>query len=408
MPERSLSFCMVTTFYPPYHFGGDAMYVYRLSNALARGGHRVTVVHSVDAYRALSAESPEVGFPQQPGVEVVPLRSGIGSVSPLLTYLSGRPALTAAPLRKIFSAEDFDVVHFHNVSLVGGPGVLSYGSGVKCYTMNEHWLVCPMHVLWKNNREPCVDPSCFRCSLTFKRPPQLWRYTNLLERQLENVDLFLSPSRFTVQAHHDRGFRRSIHHLPYFLPKGEGDGVPELESPKRPYFLYVGRLERLKGVETLIERFRDYRSADLVIVGDGSQEPGLRRQAAGLDHVHFVGRALPHALAGLYRDAIALIVPSVGFEVFGIVTLEAFAQRTPAIVRDLGALPEPVRESGGGYVYGTDGELLEAMESLRLDRAHRDELGARGHDAWLEKWSEVPHLDAYLRLIANVETIKAS
>jgi len=67
-----------------------------------------------------------------------------------------------------------------------------------------------------------------------------------------------------------------------------------------------------------------------------------------------------------------------------------------------------VTDSGGGYVYGTDAELLEAMERLRLDRAHRDELGARGHDAWLEKWSEVPHLDAYLRLIANVETIKAS
>ena len=40
-----LSFCMVTTFYPPYHFGGDAMYLYRLTNALARARPRVTVVH---------------------------------------------------------------------------------------------------------------------------------------------------------------------------------------------------------------------------------------------------------------------------------------------------------------------------------------------------------------------------
>ena len=58
MPEERLSFCMVTTFYPPYHFGGDAIYAYRLSNALARRGHKVTVVHSADAYRALRRIRP--------------------------------------------------------------------------------------------------------------------------------------------------------------------------------------------------------------------------------------------------------------------------------------------------------------------------------------------------------------
>ena len=51
-----LSFCMVTTFYPPYHFGGDAIHAYRLTNALARRGHEVTVVYSEDAYRALGGD----------------------------------------------------------------------------------------------------------------------------------------------------------------------------------------------------------------------------------------------------------------------------------------------------------------------------------------------------------------
>ena len=34
MRERPLRFCMVTTFYPPYHFGGDAVFVHRLAEAL--------------------------------------------------------------------------------------------------------------------------------------------------------------------------------------------------------------------------------------------------------------------------------------------------------------------------------------------------------------------------------------
>jgi glycosyltransferase involved in cell wall biosynthesis len=318
---------------------------------------------------------------------------------PLGTYLTGRPALNASALAEVFS-EHFDVVHFHNVSLMAGPGVLSYGDGVKLYTMNEHWLVCPMHVLWKNNREPCYEPHCLRCTLAFRRPPQLWRYTRLLERQLANVHLFLSPSRFTIRAHHERGFTRPIRHLPYFLPesdsKRDGGAAPR---PGRPYFLFVGRLERMKGAHTLIERFRTYTNADLVIAGDGEQRDELRRQAAGLDHVHLLGRVDPSALPALYAGAIALIVPSIGFETFGIVTLEAFAQRTPAIVRDLGGLPEAVLDSGGGYVYGTDAELTEAMECLRLDPALRAELGKRGHDAWRERWSAEPHIAGYFDAI---------
>jgi hypothetical protein len=40
--DRSLSFCMATTFYPPYSYGGDAVHVYRLTNELARLGHRAS------------------------------------------------------------------------------------------------------------------------------------------------------------------------------------------------------------------------------------------------------------------------------------------------------------------------------------------------------------------------------
>jgi glycosyltransferase involved in cell wall biosynthesis len=390
---------MVTTFYPPDHFGGDAIYVHRLSNELARRGHSVTVVHDPEAFRALGGRPGPTPI-RHAGVSVEPIRTRSPRSSPLVTYLTGRPGLKARQLERILGEGDFDVINFHNVSLIGGPEVLAYGDAVKLYTMHEHWLVCPMHTLWKNNREICEQPTCTTCSLAYHRPPQLWRHTSLLRRRIRDVDLFLAPSRFTMEMHRRRGFEGPMRHLPPFVSRSEWTS-PASKSPKRsrPYFLTVGRLERIKGVHKLLEVFRDYRAADLVVVGDGNLAPELRRQAADLPHVEFTG-ALPYGeLHSLYENAIAAVVPSVGYETFGLVTIEAFARKTPAIVHDLGGLPEAVSESGGGFLYRTNAELVEAMDKLQRSPELRDELGRRGHERYLERWTDDAHVSAYLGIV---------
>lgn len=395
MSGRPLSFCMVTTFFPPAHFGGDATYVYRLSQALGEEGHDVTVVHAADAFRALGGrEGPRP--PLHENVSVVPLATRFGRLAPMGTYLTGRPLLHAGELSSVLG-RGYDVIHFHNVSLAGGPGVLGLGrSRLRLYTAHEHWLVCPMHVLWKDDRKPCDRPECLRCSLRFRRPPQFWRSTSLLDRAARHVDLFLAPSRFAIEMHRQRGFAPPMRHLPHFIPEST---VRAGESTTEPYFLVVARLERLKGVQTLIETFRDYPAARLVVVGDGTYAAELRRLAADVPNVTFLGFVAFTELPSLYANAIAVIASSIGYETFGMTSIEGFANRTPAIVRDLGALPEPVLESGGGVVYRTQQELLDALETLQGDRALRDEMGLRGYEGWRARWSTQPHLERYHALI---------
>ena len=242
-----MRFCMVTTFYPPDHFGGDALCVYRLTEELARRGHEVEVICSADAYAALGGRGGG-GYPHHPKVTVHRLRSRLPLLSSLVTHQTGAPAF-GREIRAILGAKKFDVIHYHNVSLIG-IDALGYGAAVKLYTLHEHWLVCPMHVLWKNDRELCERPECLRCTLAFRRPPQLWRYTGLLAREARSVDLFLSPSRFTLEKHRERGFDAPMRHLPYFLPR-PAEANADAAGAERPYFLFVGRLERLKGVQTL-------------------------------------------------------------------------------------------------------------------------------------------------------------
>lgn len=418
-----LRFCMITTFYPPYAFGGDAVFVYRLANLLARRGHEVDVIHCIDSYRALarSRDDQDVagaasGYPNEPGVTLHGLTSGVGTLSPLATHQTGYPLFKGGKIRRILAAKQFDVTHFHNVSLIGGPMLLRYGDGIKLYTMHEHWLVCPTHVLFKDNREACTQRNCFRCTLAHRRPPQLWRYTGMLQRALQHVDAFIAVSEFSLRRHRADGLEIPMVHIPYCLgataePSAAPTGQDQFQLPSRPFFLFVGRLEKLKGLQTVIPLFREGASprgagADLVIAGEGDYGGELRKLAAGCDRIHFLGRLSPSRLKDLYARAIALVVPSITYETFGQVIIEAHAARTPVIVRDLGPLPEIVAESGGGLVFRDDTELLAAMEKLRTDRLLRDRLGEAGYRAYCSRWTEEAHLARYLGLIEELRAQK--
>jgi len=402
---------MVTTFYPPYHFGGDALYVYRLSEALAARGHRVDVVHSVDAYRLQHPAAPEVEFAHHPNVTRHPLASRRPTLAALASHQLGRPAFYAGRMREVLEGPGFDVIHYHNVSLMGAPGVLEVGRApVKLYTANEYWLICPTHVLFAFDREACTERRCLACTLHYKRPPQAWRYTDALARALRHVDRILVPSRFALEQHRAQGIERPLVHLPYFIPSppaSDAPAGPDVPLPDRPYFLYVGRLEKLKGVQDVLRLFSEYNEADLVIVGAGSHAAALREQARGLAHVRFLSQVHPSALAAIYRRAVAVLVPSLCYETFGLTAAEAMSHGTPAIVRRIGALAENLDQSGGGLAFTTLDECRSAMERLRTDRALRDELGRRGAEAVRTRWSVEAHLARYLEVVREVREEKA-
>src|SRR5262249_11115267 len=157
---------------------------------------------------------------------------------------------------------------------------------------------------------------CLRCVLHYGRPPQLWRYTGYLQRQLRHIDAFIAMSEFSRDKHAEFGFTRLMEVVNYFLPNmGQRDLFPADGSPnRRPYFLFVGRLERIKGLDDVIPVFKKYSNADLLIAGDGTEAPALKVLAANIANVKFLGRLGSEALERYYRHAIALIVPSVGFE----------------------------------------------------------------------------------------------
>jgi glycosyltransferase involved in cell wall biosynthesis len=396
---------MVTTFYPPYNFGGDGIFVKRLATALANDGHDVHVVYDLDAYAACAGDERTADVPDDvPGITRHPLGGAKpNSMDLVAVHQLGRPVGKRARLKQLLDG-NFDVLHFHNVSLIGGPEVLTLGKGVKVCTLHDHWFVCGTHALWRFDTEACTKRTCLSCSIAAKRPPQLWRWTRAVADAGKNVT-FMAPSQFAKQSHIDNGFPATIRVLPHFVPDSflseKAGSENENAAHSRPYFLFVGRLEKLKGAQFLIEQFQTYDAADLIITGRGGYEKELMRLAGGLTHVHFAGRVDVARLNQLYRQAIAVIVPSLCYETFGLVPLEAFAQGTPAIVSNRGALPELIT-GGGGLSYNDGAELVAAMEKLRLNDTLRGQLGAEGLANLKANYTQQRHLLAYYDMIAEL------
>ena len=393
-----MRFCMVTTFYPPYHFGGDGTYVRALSEALVERGHEVTVVHCEDAYRLSGAEQSSDDFPS--AVRVIRLKSRLGLLSPLLTQQTGFPVLKHAELANILG-DNYDVVNFHNISLVGGPAVIPLSNArVNLYTLHEHWLLCPTHIFWKNTNKACDKRQCFRCSIKSGIPPQLWRYTGLIRNSIKNIDCFIAPSQFTAEQHRAGGITQPIKVLPLFSYLSPSEIIDE--STDEMQFITVGRVTASKGIAELVQAFSHWPEYRLQVVGVGDQLVSLKQAYGACDNIEFLGQLPQKSLESLYRQAKALILPSLAPETFGLTVVEAFACAVPAIVRIAGGNRETIDNSGAGFLYSNDQELKSALESFQCDREQRSRLGRLARQAYERDYTQAVHIDRYLELVSGL------
>jgi len=166
-------------------------------------------------------------------------------------------------------------------------------------------------------------------------------------------------------------------------------------DPAIQLLLFVGRIEPLKGIETLFQavaRLRDLgvcecnQMAVAVIGGDAGSPAiqnaemerlkGLREQLGLSELVTFLGAQDQDALPDYYAAAEAVIMPS-HYESFGMVALEAMACGTPVIASEVGGLAYLVRDGETGFhVPDSDPVILaERICEILTDRLLRRELG---------------------------------
>lgn len=147
--------------------------------------------------------------------------------------------------------------------------------------------------------------------------------------------------------------------------------------------LFVGRFTQQKGLEYLLRALSLMkRPAVLDVVGNGGDSERYRTMAQELcvaDRVAWHGQLRSDQLAGLYRAATALVVPSID-EGLGLVAVEALLCETPVVAFRSGGLTDVIQDGRTGILVppGDSAALAAALDAVLADPDRARTLGAAG------------------------------
>jgi len=386
---------MTSTFYPPFHFGGDATHVSYLSGELAKRGHEVHVVFSLDAYALKSREKKEV--PKDESVHIHAVKSGLGRLSPVLAFMTGRNRAAERALASVCHEVRPDWVHHHNISLLGAE-VLNIAQCPQLYTAHDYWLICQRSDLTRQG-SACAAPGCLSCSVQSLRPYQYWRGGHLTPN-LDRISAIISPSRFMARTLEERLGRTSTV-IPTFCPRGKRIDTEKIKD----HFVFVSVLEEHKGLRPLLDAFLSGKvESELHVMGTGSMAAEIRQaEQLSKGRIRYLGFVPREVLMSEVGSALALVMPSIWNENNPAVCIEAMSLAVPLIVSDRGGLPELIEEGDCGLICPPEvGPLTESLQSLMLNEPRRLSMAENALQTYERYHTPEAYLASYLGLAERV------
>jgi glycosyltransferase involved in cell wall biosynthesis len=234
------------------------------------------------------------------------------------------------------------------------------------------------------------------------RPLQVWRSFRSFKTAIESIDLVISPSNY-VRRRLAREIDVKSVTLPNFVPSPPKNIPPVGYSQ---YFLFVGMLEIHKGILNLLELFKDLGreiNAKLVVVGDGSLKKHviefIQRNSLS-SFVSYAGFVDEEKLYSLYKNALALIIPSIWPENAPLTALEALSVGTPVIASNTGGLPEIVGKVDKKLIFN---DWIE-LKNILLDFSKSEFPSEKIREVYEQNFSPNVYVDKYIAIIRALGT----
>lgn len=352
---------------------------------------RILLVHN--RYKAAGGEDvvveAEKSMLEKYGHEVSLLEADNAEISgPLTQVATGLSAIYSRTAKRRVAAELArfrpSVMHVHNFLPLLSPSVYyaAHKAGVAVVqTLHNYRLICPSAQLLRNGSvcEQCLGKlvptssvlhACYRGSraatasvaamLVLHRTLGTWKTM---------VDAYIALTEFGREKFIRGGLPSDrLFVKPNFVrsaaPPGRGDGG---------FALFIGRLSEEKGIRPLLVAWKRLgMTLPLKIAGDGPMRGEVQAATQCMKNVELLGHVSKDRISDLLRRAHVVIVPSIWYEGFPMVVVEAFAAGAPVIVSDIGALGEVI-DHGRTGLYARPGDPESLARQVEWIATHEEE-----------------------------------
>ncbi len=387
-----------------FQSGGPERYLFSISSALSMRGH--AVIPFALAYRDNAATVSSGYFPP------TPLNADFVRIDDRPLGAAERVRLAAKIIwnsdvyrhaRRILREKRIDVAYALQVAHYLFPEIMLAARDERVpivWRQSDFQILCPAYNSFRAGKPcllcdkalwPALRHRCLKGSISMTAVRVLAMHHARLRGADRIPARIVCPTSFLIERLRKTGFPHDkLVRLPtptteeFFQLYQESTADPHQtpsthDSTDRPYALYVGGFFAPKGPAVAVEAARG-RAWRLVLAGDTDTPEGarLRAAAAGAPNIEFVGRADAGELGCLYRDARAVIIPSLWYENLPNVLVEAMAAGKAVVGSDVPGISEFIDRDDNGLLFPAgDSERLAALiDKLMADPKEAARLGA--------------------------------
>jgi len=309
-------------------------------------------------------------------------KSVSNGIKALRTSVISKDALNK--LDVLLEKHDIKIAHLNNIHHYITPAIIEklHSKGIKIiWTLHDFKIICPENSFISNGKlcEKCITGNFYHCAINLCKKQSFLAsslasfeaYYYHKKHTYDLVDYFLCPSEFLLKKFVQFGFNHSrmvlvnscydIALIDDFIDDAAVENIVEKEK----YALYIGRLEDIKGVQTLIEAVKDT-NIKLKIVGSGVAGNEFRQMAMGHDNIEFLGFKSKPEVFALTMNSSFVVCPSICYENLPFSVIESFLFSKPVVGSEIGGIPELVIDGKTGLLFeaGNAAHMCEKMTYL--------------------------------------------
>ncbi|MGH4139620.1 glycosyltransferase family 4 protein [Clostridium sp.] len=296
---------------------------------------------------------------------------------------------TYREVKKVIKEEKIDIVHVHNTLPLISPSVY-YAAFSKripvVQTIHNFRLLCPAATFTVNDKicEECIQVGlgtalkykCYRNSYSQTFAMVVILKTHRILKTYQKVNGYIALTEFNkIKLLNLIKDENKVYVKPNFVKC-----VKNNNSKKRKiknYFVFIGRLDRLKGIDLIAECWKDIKDSELIVIGDGPFKKELEEfiYENNIKNIEVLGYMKREDAFEIIKYSTAIIIASQCYEGFPLTIVESFSLGVPVIGGDIGNVGSIINNNNGLlFKYDSKEDLKSKVEMLINNKGLNEKL----------------------------------